>query len=64
MASSSRLKPGEKGSITARVDTSQRNGFLIKTIQLLNNDPNKPTVVLTLKAMIQGPPSPHNPPVK
>ena len=64
MASSSRLKPGEKGSITAKVDTAQRNSILVKTIQLISNDPKRPTVVLTLKATIQETPQPQTPPVR
>ncbi len=52
MASSSHLKPGEKGSITATLDTRNRAGFIVKTIEVVSNDPDTPKVVLTLKAEV------------
>ena len=54
MASSSRLKPGEKGSLTATVDTRNRMGLTVKTVEVFTNDPDRPKVVLTLKADIKG----------
>ena len=54
MASSSHLKPGEKGSITAQVDTQNRKGFIMKTIEVVSNDPGKPRVILRLKAEVIG----------
>jgi hypothetical protein len=55
MASSSHIKPNEEGRITVRVDTARRNGKLIKTADILSNDPQRPKVILTLKATIKQP---------
>ncbi len=54
MASSSHLKPGEKGGITTRLETLNRAGLVVKTIEVVSNDPGRPKVILTLKAEIQG----------
>jgi hypothetical protein len=53
MASSSHLKPGEKGKITAKIDMKGRTGTLYKTVQVASNDPKRPSVVLSLRATIQ-----------
>jgi hypothetical protein len=53
MASSSHLKPGEKGKITAKIDMMGRKGALYKTIQVFSNDPKRPSAVLSLRATIQ-----------
>jgi len=53
MASSDHLKPGEKGKITARIDTQGRMGSLSKSIRVVSNDPRNPTVILSLKATIK-----------
>ena len=53
MASSSHLKPGEKGKITAKIDMRGRKGTLYKTVQVFSNDPKRPSVVLSLRATIQ-----------
>ncbi len=50
MASSSHLKPGERGTIVARVSTPNRIGKIIKIVQVFTNDPKKQRVILTLKA--------------
>jgi hypothetical protein len=52
MASSGRLKPEEAGEITAKVNTKGRSGKLHKTVTVLSNDPERPEVVLSLKAMV------------
>ena len=62
MASSSHLKPGEKGKITATVDTANRTGLLVKSIDVTSNDTKRPKITLTLKADVRGP-SPQPPPV-
>jgi hypothetical protein len=61
MASSSHLKPGEKGSITAILDTRNRAGFIVKTVEVVSNDPDTPKVVLTLKAEVKGKDNPASP---
>ena len=53
MASSSLLKPGEKGKIITKVDIKDRVGSLFKSIQVFSNDPKIPIVNLSLKAMIK-----------
>lgn len=66
MASSSHLKSGEKGSITARLDTHDRTGLIVKTVEVVSNDPERPKVILTLKAEVKGPERPasqYQPPV-
>jgi hypothetical protein len=55
MASSGRLKPGEKGTITARVATEAKKGVVIETVDVKSNDPKRPKVVLTLQALIMEP---------
>jgi hypothetical protein len=52
MASSGRLKSGEKGAITARVATTTKKGFVLETINVKSNDPKRPKVALTLQALI------------
>jgi len=52
MASSSHLKPGDRGAITVNIDTHNSMGRLVKTVEVLTNDPNRPRVFLTLKAEI------------
>ena len=52
MASSSHLKQGEKGMITARVSTVMKSGPLEETIEVVSNDPKRPKVILTLEATV------------
>lgn len=53
MASSSRLKPREKGKITARVNIKGEEGFISSVVRVLSNDPATPVVTLFLEAMIE-----------
>ena len=53
MASSSHLKPGEHGSIIARVATLMKNGLTRETIEVESNDPKRPKVTLSLQATIR-----------
>jgi hypothetical protein len=53
MASSDHIKPGEKGKITAKMDTRGKMGSLAKSIRIFSNDPRNPTIVLSLKAKIK-----------
>ena len=52
MASSSHLKPGEKGRITARIATLQKKGPVVETIDVRSNDPKRPGILVTLQAQI------------
>jgi hypothetical protein len=53
MASSSRLKPGEKGNIIAKIDIKGRAGSISKSVQVFSNDPKRPIITLFLKATIR-----------
>jgi hypothetical protein len=55
MASSGHLEPGETGEITAKVNTKGKSGKFHKTVRVLSNDPERPEVVLSLKAMVEKP---------
>jgi hypothetical protein len=46
------VAPGEKGEITATFNIGDRTGMQTKTITVETDDPQKPTIVLTLKANI------------
>jgi len=52
MAGSSRLKPGESGSIKVRVHIGYGIGIgkIVKTVLVYSNDPERPMVTLTLVA--------------
>ncbi len=52
MASSSHLKHGEKGIITAKVSTLNKKGLSIETIEVSSNDPKRAKVTLILKSII------------
>lgn len=53
MASSSRLKPGEKGSIVAKMSTAGRRGTVTKVIRVVTNDPQRPQVHLKFTAEVK-----------
>jgi len=53
VASSSHLKPGEKGKIITKVDIRGRVGPLFKSVKVFSNDPKRHVVTLSLKAMIK-----------
>jgi hypothetical protein len=53
MASSSQIKPGESGSITATVTVQHYSGIITKEIAVFSNDPGKPRVNLLLKAEVR-----------
>jgi hypothetical protein len=48
MASSSHLKQGEEGLISARVATLNKTGAITETIEVTSNDPKRPKVMLTV----------------
>jgi hypothetical protein len=45
-------KPGEKGAIVARFNTSGYNGRVVKTITVTSNDPDSPETRLTLSGNV------------
>jgi hypothetical protein len=53
MASSSQIKPGETGSVTATVSLKNYNGRVTKEITVYSNDPQKPRVSLILTADVR-----------
>jgi hypothetical protein len=52
MASSSQIKPGEKGKIVAALDARDFKGQVVKEIWVFSNDPKRPKVTLTIKAEV------------
>ena len=53
MASSSRLKPGERGKIKISVDIRGKLGIIYKTVQVHTNDPVSPQVTLGVRMGIK-----------
>jgi len=53
VASSRRLKPGERGKIHVSVDIRGRTGYLSKTIQVYANDPQTPVTNLGVRMYIK-----------
>jgi len=54
MASSSRLKPGEKGKIIGGMHVNERwKGPVSKRVKVFSNDPKRPVVMIVLFANIQ-----------
>jgi hypothetical protein len=53
MASSSHLKPGEKGRISLTVNLKGRSGSLTKTVHVYTNDPRKPVIDLSVKMEVR-----------
>jgi hypothetical protein len=47
------IKPGEMGKVTAHVDTTNFNGPITKTVTIETNDPNTPSSVLNLQAIVK-----------
>jgi hypothetical protein len=46
------VQPGEKGEITATFNIGDRTGTQVKTVTVETDQPNNPTTVLTLKAVL------------
>jgi hypothetical protein len=53
VASSSHILPGEKGKISVSIHVQGRKGLLLKSVQILSNDPEKSEVTLTVRALLQ-----------
>jgi hypothetical protein len=52
VASSSHLKPGQRGAITAKISTVKKTGLTVETVEVLSNDPERPKIILTLQANV------------
>ena len=53
MASSSRLKPGEKGKIRVSVNVQGKSGVVFKSIRVYTNDPNINVTSLTVTMIVK-----------
>jgi len=47
------IAPGGTGTVTAVLDTAERIGMEVKHLTVVSNDPENPTVVLTIKAQLR-----------
>ncbi len=47
------IKPGQEGAVTAKVDTTNFNGPITKGVTILSNDPDTPTTMVTIKAVVR-----------
>ncbi len=61
MAGPGRLKPGEKGEITARMAAVSAKGSMVERIEVVSNDPKRPNITLTLRASVGEAPLPSLP---
>jgi hypothetical protein len=52
MASSSHVKPNEKGIITVKVNTASRKGLIVENVEVVNNDSLQTQVTLTIRANV------------
>lgn len=53
MASSSRLKPGDRGKIKISVDIRGKLGTIYKTVQVHTNDPGSPQATIGVRMVIK-----------
>lgn len=47
------IKPGQKGKVTAHVDTTNFSGPIAKAVTLETNDPNTPSAQVTITAVVK-----------
>ena len=52
MASSSHVKPNEKGTISVKITTTNRKGMIIENVEVISNDSVRPQVTLTIRAYV------------
>jgi hypothetical protein len=52
MASSSHVKPNEKGTISVKINTAGRNGLIVENVEVTSSDPMRPQVTLTIRAYV------------
>jgi hypothetical protein len=60
MASSGRLKPGEKGKVSVSVNTRGKTGRLNKTVRVYSNDPKQPVTTLSVMMSVKNPHLKHS----
>lgn len=56
-----RLKPGESSKINAVYDSTGKKGNENKTITIISNDPTNPSIVLTIKGIVEENPASTSP---
>ncbi len=52
LVGSSQLKPGEAGAVIARLETHGRMGPVVKSIDIITNDPIYPVAYFEIRAYI------------
>jgi hypothetical protein len=52
MASSSHIRPNEKGTITVKVNTAGRKGLIVENVEVISNDTLRPQIALTIRAFV------------
>jgi hypothetical protein len=52
MASSSHVKPADKGAITVKVNTASRKGLIVENVEVMSNDPLRTQITLTIRAYV------------
>ena len=52
MASSSHVKPNEKGTITVKINTASRRGLIVENVEVLSNDALQAQTTLTIRAYV------------
>jgi hypothetical protein len=52
MASSSHVKPNEKGTITVKINTASRRGLIVENVEVLSNDALQTQTTLTIRAYV------------
>jgi hypothetical protein len=52
MASSSHIRPNEKGTITVKVNTAGRKGLIVENVEVTSNDTLRPQITLTIRAFV------------
>jgi len=52
MASSSHVKPDDKGVIAVKVNTAGRKGLIVENVEVMSNDPLRTQITLTIRAFV------------
>jgi len=61
MASSSHIKPNEKGTVTVKVSTASRKGLIVENVEVASNDPLRTQMTLTIRAYVMDVDMPFSP---
>ena len=52
MTGSSHVKPKGKGAVIVKLNTTGRTGVLTENVEVLTNDPLRPEITLTIRALV------------